>query len=85
MCSSDLDAPEVVPAPAEQVERYFVHLEKTLAEIGFLQTKHTTKLMHKLRRLYSRARLEQEEVNILRGILSAATEHQTKKQQQSKQ
>jgi tRNA/rRNA methyltransferase len=77
----NIDAPEVVPAPAEQVERYFVHLEQTLAEIGFLQTKHTTKLMHKLRRLYSRARLEQEEVNILRGILSAASEHHAKQQQ----
>ena len=31
--------------------------------------------MLKLRRLYARARLEQEEINILRGILSAATEY----------
>jgi tRNA/rRNA methyltransferase len=31
--------------------------------------------MQRLRRLYARARLEQEEINILRGILSIATEY----------
>lgn len=75
----NIDAPELVPAPAEELERYFVHLEQTLSEIGFLQTKYATKLMYKLRRLYSRARLEQEEVNILRGILSAASDYHTHK------
>lgn len=74
----NIAAPEVIPAPAEQLERYFVHLEQTLAEIGFLQTQYSTKLMHKLRRLYARTRLEQEEINILRGILSAATEYHSK-------
>jgi tRNA/rRNA methyltransferase len=70
-------APTLLPAPAEQVERFFQHLESTLHEVGFLNdhhsAKHSTKLMHKLRRLYARARLEQEEINILRGILSATT------------
>lgn len=70
----EIAAPEIVPAAAEQLERYFVHLEQTLADIGFLQTKHTTKLMQKLRRLYARARPEQEEINILRGILTATNE-----------
>jgi tRNA/rRNA methyltransferase len=79
----NIAAPEVVPAPAEQLERFFVHLEQTLGEIGFLQTKHTTKLMHKLRRLYARARPEQEEINILRGILSASTEYHARLQQKS--
>jgi tRNA/rRNA methyltransferase len=73
-----VDAPELVPAPAEQLERYFVHLEETLGQIGFLRTQQTTKLMFKLRRLYSRARLEQEEINILRGILTLTTEYHTK-------
>jgi len=73
-----VDAPELIPAPAEQLERYFVHLEATLGEIGFLRTQQTTKLMFKLRRLYSRARLEQDEINILRGILTLTTEYHTK-------
>jgi tRNA/rRNA methyltransferase len=33
--------------------------------------------MQKLRRLYARARLEQEEINILRGILTATIEYNT--------
>jgi tRNA/rRNA methyltransferase len=68
-------APEIHPAPHEQVEGYFAHLEKTLFEIGFLTTQNPARLMQRLRRLYARARLEQEEINILRGILSIATEY----------
>lgn len=64
---------EVEPAKSEEVERFFVHLEDVLTQIGFFNTKHPNKLMQKLRRLYARARLEQEEINILRGILSATT------------
>lgn len=63
----------IEPARHEEVERMFVHLEQALTQIGFFRTKAQNKLMQKLRRLYARARLEQEEVNILRGILSAAT------------
>jgi tRNA/rRNA methyltransferase len=66
---------EIEPARHEEVERLFVHFEQALTEIGFFKTKNSNKLMQKLRRLYARARLEQEEVNILRGILSAATEY----------
>jgi tRNA/rRNA methyltransferase len=39
--------------------------------------------MQKLRRLYARARLEQEEVNILRGILTATTEYNARFRQQN--
>ena len=66
---------EVEPAKHEDMERFFAHLENVLVQIGFFNTKHPTKLMQKLRRLYARARLEQEEINILRGILSVATEY----------
>ncbi len=67
--------PEIHPAPHEQIEGFFAHMEKTLFEIGFLTTQNPARLMQRLRRLYARARLEQEEVNILRGILSVATEY----------
>ncbi len=66
---------EVEPARHEEMERFFVHLEDVLAQIGFFNTRHPNKLMQKLRRLYARARLEQEEINILRGILTATTEY----------
>lgn len=63
----------VEPARHEELERLYAHLEQALTQIGFFRTKHQNKLMQKLRRLFARARLEQEEINILRGILSAAT------------
>ena len=69
---------EVEPAKHEDVERLYVHLEQALKQIGFFKTKSANKLMLKLRRMYARARLEQEEVNILRGILTASTEYNTK-------
>ncbi len=49
-------------------------MEDTLTEIGFLREQQSTKLMQKIRRLYARARLEQEEINILRGILTVTTD-----------
>jgi len=63
------------PATHEQVEGYFAHLEKTLYEIGFFTTQNPARMMQRLRRLYARARLEPDEVNILRGILSVTTEY----------
>ena len=66
---------ETHPAPHEQVESFFAHMEKTLFEIGFLTTQNPVRLMQRLRRLYARTRLEQEEINILRGILNIATEY----------
>jgi len=68
-------AQQVQPAPHEQLEGFFAHMEKTLFEIGFLTTQNPARMMQRLRRLYARARLEQEEINILRGILSIATEY----------
>jgi tRNA/rRNA methyltransferase len=44
------------------------HLEQALVEIGFLDAGNPRKLMPRLKRLFSRAQLESEEVNILRGI-----------------
>jgi tRNA/rRNA methyltransferase len=67
--------PDIRPAAHEQLEGFFAHLERTLFEIGFFTTQNPARLMQRLRRLYARARLEQEEVNILRGILSVTTEY----------
>ena len=80
----DCGAPEVTPASAEHVEGFFQQLEETLVEIEFLNGKHPTKLMHKLRRLYARARLEPEEINILRGILTLTTQYHGKLKQEVK-
>jgi tRNA/rRNA methyltransferase len=69
------DTPAVEPATHQQLEGFFAHMEKTLLEIGFLTTQNPARMMQRLRRLYARARLEQDEINILRGILNVATEY----------
>ncbi len=61
-------------ADHDYIERFFIHLEEALITIGFLKPDRPKRLMPRLRRLFQRARLEQEEVDILRGILRAAVE-----------
>ena len=56
---------------SEELERFYVHLENTLTETGFIVKNHPGVVMTKLRRLVNRARPESQELNILRGILSA--------------
>ncbi|MFZ1059372.1 MAG: tRNA (cytosine(32)/uridine(32)-2'-O)-methyltransferase TrmJ, partial [Candidatus Rokuibacteriota bacterium] len=63
--------PELDAADLAEVERFYAHLEETLIRIGFLNPASPKRLMPKLRRLFSRTRLEKEEINILRGMLSA--------------
>lgn len=60
------------PVDAAQMERFFVHLEQTLLDIRFLNPDHPKRLMMRLRRLFNRARPDQNEMNILRGILAAS-------------
>jgi tRNA/rRNA methyltransferase len=62
---------DVPPAAHEDLERFFVHLERVLVGSGFLDPAKPRRLMDRLRRLFVRARPEEEEVNILRGILTA--------------
>jgi len=55
-------------AAHEQIEALYAHLERALVRIGFLDPRHPKKLMPRLRRLFSRTRLEVEEVELLRGV-----------------
>jgi len=55
---------------SENMERFYVHLEETLVDIEFLDPGAPRQLMSRLRRLYSRVRLDEMELNILRGILT---------------
>ncbi|PKO73161.1 MAG: tRNA (cytosine(32)/uridine(32)-2'-O)-methyltransferase TrmJ [Betaproteobacteria bacterium HGW-Betaproteobacteria-17] len=64
--------PEMDAATGGDLERFYGHLETALAELEFLNPGSPSKLMLKLRRLFARTRLAKEEVNILRGILTAA-------------
>ncbi len=60
------------PVDAVQMERFYEHLEQTLLDIRFLNPDQPKRLMMRLRRLFNRARPDQNEMNILRGILAAA-------------
>jgi tRNA/rRNA methyltransferase len=58
-------------ATLAEIEAFYQHLEVTLIQTEFLNPEQPKRLMLRLRRLFSRTRLEKEEVNILRGILSS--------------
>ena len=61
-------------ATNDDLERFYAHLEETLLHIGYLNPNAPKKLFERMRRLYSRARLEKEEVNLLRGVLTLTQE-----------
>jgi TrmH family RNA methyltransferase len=63
---------EHVPVSAGEMERFYEHLEATLVQLEFLDPANPRHLMRRLRRLYNRARPDGNEINILRGILTAA-------------
>ena len=66
--------PDWDPVDDMQMEGLFEHLEQTLLDIRFLNPKQPKRLMLRLRRLFNRARPDQNEINILRGILKASQE-----------
>lgn len=57
-------------ATIEEVELFYTHLRKVLLDIDFLKPSNPRKLLQRLRRLFNRVKLEQVEVNILRGVLT---------------
>lgn len=64
--------PELTYATAGQIESFFQHLYQTLCELRFIHPDRSRSIMRRLRRLFIRTRLEKKEIDILRGILSAA-------------
>jgi tRNA (cytidine32/uridine32-2'-O)-methyltransferase len=60
---------EMPLAPSGDVEHFYAHLHQVLNEIDFED--RTGHLMERLRRLFNRAQLDRNELNIMRGILSA--------------
>jgi tRNA C32,U32 (ribose-2'-O)-methylase TrmJ len=64
--------PAVPLARAADMERMYAHFAEVLEQIDFRdRTASGTHLMERIRRLFNRAELDQNEVNILRGILTA--------------
>jgi tRNA (cytidine32/uridine32-2'-O)-methyltransferase len=70
-------------ATSDDVERFFAHLEETLIDMQFLKPSAPKQLMSRLRRLYSRTRMDELEVNMMRGILTSTQQWIKKAQNHS--
>jgi len=51
-----------------EMQSYYGHLEKTLLNLEFIKVNPPTKLLRKVQRLYNRAEVSFEELQILRGL-----------------
>ncbi|MEW6445529.1 MAG: RNA methyltransferase [Pseudomonadota bacterium] len=60
-----------LPAPHDATENLLTHWQATLEELGFLDPANPRHMMRKLRHLLQRARVTRNEVDILRGMLTA--------------
>jgi tRNA C32,U32 (ribose-2'-O)-methylase TrmJ len=63
--------PEYAPAAADDMELFYEHMRRVLLVSGFLKPDNPRYLMRKLRRLFNRARVDEHEVQILRGLLAS--------------
>ncbi|MDG3087227.1 tRNA (cytosine(32)/uridine(32)-2'-O)-methyltransferase TrmJ [Vibrio hannami] len=55
----------------KELEMFYQHLEKVIIDTQFISEDKPNQVMNKLRRLFSRARPEIQEINTLRGILTS--------------
>lgn len=70
--SRPLSEPVVPLAPGADMERFYTHLQQVMDEVDFKdRTAGGTHLMTRIRRLFQRCEMDQNEVNILRGILTS--------------
>jgi len=75
MASSSVAEAQSAPrelASAFELQGFFDHLQQALGDIGFADSQHAEKLLRRLRRLFLRAEPDRDDIQILRGILSAA-------------
>jgi tRNA (cytidine32/uridine32-2'-O)-methyltransferase len=59
------------PVTAGDLEFFHEHLATTMAELQFYDPENPKQLLTRMRRLFNRVRMDQMEVSILRGLLSA--------------
>jgi len=63
--------PEAPPASGADLEHFYTHMETVLTASGFLKIDEPRLLMRRLRRLFTKAQMDKNEINIMRGILSS--------------
>lgn len=69
--SQETQSGGIALASAIEMQRFYEHLEQVLDEIGFRDRTGEGHLMARLRRFFNRAVPDQNEINILRGILTS--------------
>lgn len=69
--SSAVQSPERVLVGHDRKRHFYAHLEAVLIAIEFLDPKAPRKLMRRLQRVFERAALDDNEMNILEGMLTA--------------
>ncbi len=66
---------DVAPAKIEALDHYYEHLEATLADLKFLDPDNPRQTVTRMRRLFNRVRMDEMEINILRGMLTSIQNH----------
>ncbi len=61
-------------ATADEMNYFYEHLQQSMVDVGFLNPEQPRKLMRRLKTLFNRAYLDENEVSILRGFLAAVQE-----------
>ncbi|MDV7105309.1 tRNA (cytosine(32)/uridine(32)-2'-O)-methyltransferase TrmJ [Vibrio sp. TH_r3] len=75
-CVENVNTPTQETYPRhKELEMFYTHLEKVITGTQFIAEDKPNMIMNKLRRLFSRARPETQEINILRGILTSVEKH----------
>lgn len=65
----------------QELERFYAHLEQVIMQTEFISAQQPGQVMNKLRRMFTRARPEAQEINILRGILTSVQKSISRKEQ----
>jgi tRNA (cytidine32/uridine32-2'-O)-methyltransferase len=65
-------------ATADEMTYFYEHLEQSMIDVDFLNPQQPRKLMRRLKSLFNRAHMDENEVSILRGFLAAVRETVTK-------
>ncbi|EHU0376230.1 tRNA (cytosine(32)/uridine(32)-2'-O)-methyltransferase TrmJ [Vibrio cholerae] len=64
----------------QELERFYAHLEQVIMQTEFISAQQPGQVMSKLRRMFTRARPEAQEINILRGILTSVQKSISRKE-----
>ncbi|BCK14561.1 tRNA (cytosine(32)/uridine(32)-2'-O)-methyltransferase TrmJ [Vibrio cholerae] len=64
----------------QELERFYAHLEQVIMQTEFISAQQPGQVMNKLRRMFTRARPEAQEINILRGILTSVQKSISRKE-----